>query len=76
MVKRGDMKYVTYEIEGWPDQLFDLAADPAERINLTGKPAYAEMQRTLAERADEFHATARRPPFPVETGRWVYSSGG
>jgi choline-sulfatase len=73
MIKRAKYKYVTYEMADWPDQLFDLDTDPRERHNLAGKPEYARLRRAFATRAEEFHAAARRPPFPVGTGRWVYA---
>ena len=69
MIKRGRMKYVTYEMEDWPDQLFDLDVDPKERNNLATKPEYASTVSAFRQRAAEFHAVERRPPFPVGTGR-------
>jgi hypothetical protein len=64
---------VSYEMPDWPDQMFDLQGDPVERVNLAAKPEYAALRQSFADRADEFHAAARRPPFPVGTGRWVYT---
>ena len=34
MVKQDDLKYFRFEGKGWPEQLFDLAADPDENRNL------------------------------------------
>jgi choline-sulfatase len=54
MLRRGDIKLVHSPVE--PDQLFDLARDPLERVNLVGDPAYAdvlaELRAVVAERWD------------------------
>ncbi len=48
MLRRGRFKYVYSEPD--PDQLYDLQADPHERVNLAGQPAYEdERQRFAAE---------------------------
>ncbi len=40
MIRRGSLKYIHCEAD--PPQLYDLAADPQERINLAQDPAYAQ----------------------------------
>jgi choline-sulfatase len=45
MVRRGDMKFVHSPTD--PDQLFDLAADPLERNNVTADPDYADILADL-----------------------------
>lgn len=41
MIKRDALKYQFYGVNG-PEVLFDLARDPAERVNYIDDPAYAE----------------------------------
>lgn len=48
MLRRGDYKYVY--IHGYADQLFDLAEDPGEWVNLVNDPAYTEVTREMRER--------------------------
>lgn len=72
MIKRGPLKFVTYEMKDWPDQLFDLGHDPRERHNLANDPRYAGAVSEFRERAAAFRAVERRPPFPVKEGRWSY----
>ena len=38
-----------------PDELFDLASDPTETINLSGRAAYATVQHDLAARLEAFY---------------------
>ncbi len=50
-VRSRDWKYVTYpENRDLPAELYDLRADPNERTNLAGQPAYAGQERELATR--------------------------
>lgn len=44
-------KYVEYAHQAGVE-LYDLASDPSEVDNLAGKPAYADLQRRLADRLD------------------------
>ena len=61
MVKRGDLKYFRFDNgKGWPEQLFDLAADPAERHNLIDAPAYAEALSELRGKADALPPPRRK----------------
>jgi choline-sulfatase len=46
MLRRGSYKYVFSEPD--PDQLYDLASDPHELVNLAGQRAYAEVAQGLA----------------------------
>ncbi|MGB8859756.1 MAG: choline-sulfatase [Ilumatobacteraceae bacterium] len=41
MIRRGDLKFVHCRAD--PDQLYDLAVDPHERVNLATLPAHAEV---------------------------------
>jgi choline-sulfatase len=54
MVKHGDLKYFRYHGKDWPEQLFDLAADPVENRNLIDDPAYAADLQRLRARLDAF----------------------
>ncbi|MEM7295788.1 MAG: choline-sulfatase [Pseudomonadota bacterium] len=47
MIRRGALKYIHCDID--PPQLYDLAKDPFERVNLATAPAYAEVARAFAE---------------------------
>ena len=46
MIRRGDLKYIHCDTD--PPQLYDLAADPQERVNVAADPAYAERSRAFA----------------------------
>ena len=50
MVRLGDWKLVHYV--GYPPQLFDLAADPFEEVDLASRPETADVQSRLY---DELH---------------------
>jgi choline-sulfatase len=54
MIRRGPHKFVHSPAD--PDQLYDLAADPQERVNLAGDAAFAalagQFRREVAERWD------------------------
>ena len=54
MIRRGDLKYVHSPVD--PDQLYDLANDPLERVNLAEDPDWAvplkELRAEVAERWD------------------------
>ena len=54
MIRRGRYKFIHSPAD--PDQLFDLASDPHERVNLAGDPASAalaeEFRREVAARWD------------------------
>ena len=54
MIKHGDLKYFRFHGRDWPEQLFDLAADPDESRNLIDDPAYAADLQRLRARLDAF----------------------
>jgi choline-sulfatase len=45
MIRRGPHKFVS--CEGDPDQLYDLAHDPHELVNLADRPASADLRRAF-----------------------------
>lgn len=54
MVKQDHLKYFRFRGRDWPEQLFDLAADPGETRNLIDDPAYAARLQRLRARLDAF----------------------
>ena len=62
MVKVDDLKYFRFRGKGWPEQLFDLAADPEETRNLIDDPAYAADLQRLRARLDAFEWGPRSTP--------------
>lgn len=53
-VRTRDWKYVTYpEDPSLQPELYDLGADPGERVNLAGAPAHQDTERRLAARLQE-----------------------
>ena len=47
MIRRGDLKFVHCPVD--PDQLYDLAADPHERVNLATEPSWAEIAEAFRD---------------------------
>ena len=64
MVRKGDWKLVHYV--GHPPQLFDLAADPFEMLDLAGNPETAEVQ-------DQLYAELRNIVDPEKVDRQVFT---
>ena len=60
MVRAGTCKYFVHSQHESP-VLFDLAHDPAERVNLADDPRYVDVKRELSERLAQRVA---RPPLP------------
>jgi choline-sulfatase len=57
MIRRGHYKFVHSPVD--PDQLYDLATDPDERVNLAGKPEHAQAtQNFLTEIASRWNLPA------------------
>ena len=54
MIKVNNLKYFRFNGREWPEQLFDLAKDPAERHNLIDDPSYADDLRRLRQKLDIF----------------------
>lgn len=62
MIKKGGVKYIYYP--GYEAQLFDLARDPDETVNLVNDPAYADVKA-------EFHSRLLEIVEPDELAAWV-----
>jgi choline-sulfatase len=61
MIKAGSLKYFRFDKEqGWPEQLFDLSADPDERRNLIDDPTYDRAITALRQRADALPPPRRK----------------
>ncbi|WP_353618773.1 choline-sulfatase [Tropicibacter sp. R16_0] len=59
MIRRGTLKYIHCDVD--PPQLYDLARDPMERVNVADDPAYAEpATRFAAEVAERWNSDALR----------------
>src|SRR5258707_1858902 len=70
MIRRGRHKFIHSPAD--PDQLFDLASDPHERVNLSGDPASARLAAELRRGVDAPRGSAtpsvqgrRIPRWPV-----------
>ncbi len=50
MIRRGALKYIHCDAD--PPQLYDLVADPQERVNVASDPAYAAEAKTFAAEVD------------------------
>ena len=60
-------KYVHRHPEG-PYELYDLATDPGEKVNLYGQPGAEEMQSALQAELDEFFDQYADPRFDLYRG--------
>ncbi len=55
-VRTDRYKYIHYYAEPQEYELYDLQKDPDEKVNLYGKPEYAELTDTLRKRLEELRA--------------------
>ncbi len=60
MIRAGRHKFVRYHHADYPDQLFDLVADPTESVNLAQDPASAEVLARFRRRAVELYPDTER----------------
>ncbi len=70
MIRADGFKYVWHR--GMADELFDLSADPGERVNLAAEPAYRARLTSLRGELGAFLARTADPLLPD----WSYESGG
>ena len=63
MIRNGKWKFATYEMEDWPDQLFDLETDSRENKNLAAGKDFPEQVKDFTQLAKEFWKEERRPSF-------------
>ena len=66
-VRTGEWKYVRRFPTG-PDELYDLKADPGERVNLVDRPERVQVRKELGRRLDEFFARYADPQYDVWKG--------
>ncbi|HEY1377583.1 MAG TPA: sulfatase-like hydrolase/transferase [Gemmataceae bacterium] len=66
-VRTGDWKYVRRFPNG-PDELYDLAHDPGERVNLVNDPARAAVRADLGKRLEAFFARYADPQYDLWRG--------
>ena len=60
-IRTRNLKYVERTSE-WPSELYDLEADPGERKNLIGDPAYAQVLAGLRSELGSFFRRTGAPP--------------
>jgi arylsulfatase len=53
MIRHGRYKFIRHGVQSQQAVLFDLEADPLERVNLFRDPAYADVRDALAARLQE-----------------------
>ncbi|MEL6523421.1 MAG: choline-sulfatase [Pseudomonadota bacterium] len=59
MIRRGALKYIHCDND--PPQLYDLASDPGERVNVATEPSYHDVAKALADEvADRWDGEALR----------------
>ena len=68
MVKQDHLKYFRFHGRDWPEQLFDLDADPEENRNLIDDPACAADLQRLHTRLDARSAERTAPTGNERTG--------
>jgi arylsulfatase A-like enzyme len=66
-IRTDDWKYVARRPSG-PYELYDMKADPRERVNLYGQPVHAAKQKDLAARLDRFFAQYADPQYDIWKG--------
>lgn len=71
MIKRGGLKYIA--CQGDPPQLYDLATDPDERVNLAESQAHAPLlQRFASQAAGRWDGAALRERVLASQGARLY----
>lgn len=63
-----DWKYVARREPAGPTELYDMAHDPHERVNLFGQPELADIQQAMARNLDGFFAEYADPQYYIWKG--------
>ena len=63
-----DWKYVARREPEGPTELYDMANDSYERVNLFGQPQHADIQRAMAVKLDGFFAEYADPQYDIWKG--------
>jgi arylsulfatase A-like enzyme len=66
-IRTATSKYIQRFPDG-PNELYDLAADPSEAMNLAGHEAHAQTQVRLAGRLNEFFDRYADPKYDLKNG--------
>jgi len=66
-VREDRWKYVARYPSG-PHELYDMQADPRERVNLYGQPGTEDTRARLAKRLDDFFARYADPQYDIWHG--------
>lgn len=66
-VRTSDWKYVHRHPDG-PFELYDLKADPGEKVNLFGQPGHEETVKELRDRLDSFFREHADPKYDLYHG--------
>lgn len=67
-VRTEKWKYVARRSPVGPSELYDMTADPHERFNVFGQPAYADVQTELAKQLDAWFNTYAAPEYDIWKG--------
>jgi arylsulfatase A-like enzyme len=68
-VRIENWKYVAHRSPAGPSELYDMANDPRERLNLFGQPKCANTQKEMADRLDEIFNEYAEPQYNICGGR-------
>ena len=64
-VRTENWKYVARRSSDGPSELYDMAADPHERINLFGQPQHTAIQNQLAKQLDDYFEEYANPEYDI-----------
>lgn len=60
-IRTGNLKYIE-RAEGYPNEMYDLEADPGETRNIYGEAGYARQREAFAKELGEFFTSIDAPP--------------
>ena len=67
-VRTENWKYVARRQPDGPTELYDMANDPHERVNLFGQPRHVKIQKQTAKRLDGFFDEYADPQYDIWKG--------